>query len=1336
MIEALKKRYKTGDVITIHTSEASFTGKIDSFEDTCIVIETDESIEFIANNAILRFSAPKIENKPLANLPSEPIQTPPIIEKLIDTETVLQKSEPIKIQDKPMVVNPKPPIEYKVGDKIPLDELAKRTENKTKFIKSKDKPTVKLGSLADLSQLILPEIEAENNKIVPANGIIISNKHANRGFGFVVDKFGYEAWFTLNSVLDDDLLKTLKFGYVNTSIPVLFTPSKNNKGDIALYIQKPKTIEQLTKLAKKQYDSRNFEIALGLTNQILTSFKDNYGAIKLKEEIESQLANKRNIGGQKNHDSNYHKAVKAKNVDKNFEEALKYYFLAFDTKNERQRETCIKDIGMLYVSMGEREKALDFVKKYEKELPEDITNYNYLANFFSSVKDFEKVIEYIDLLLEDSYSIKDKRKHSQYLSQKGFALIQINEIKGAKMVLEKAVSLQSANTYASRLLEALDNPDTEVLNQAIAEAEFESFGGGLSKFISDTLADYNDYHGVPPKVIDTRHFSHETLGAIKRLIDTAGRARPRERANYLMTEAKLSQELDPQKDIKSILARYCNAMALNHMTEDPSMDVIRGYYLEAFSLEEQYPFTAPQVALYLISYKSSFTELLNTKTPSIEEALKKVLDGEVKENIWEGILSMFMRNRSICAQISNRLYNSTAYRKKSLDFLNNIGLKISNFYNIDSYINLWNLAIEKRQRDYSKWLASIKSIYTNQNIETISNQLFDSLNEAKKSWLTQLDTFRLNTISNDILDVLNQYLRQSSYRDKERYFGFGKQQINQLISEIREKPTKFSYEGFIPLLEKIDVLLDKSFKTIEAASTPKITVSILGEASIVGNDNVVPVKVLIENSRDSSPIRDVKIVIQDSSDITFIRKNNEYFDSVDGGENCELQISVKVSDKVIKDKATSANVVCIYKKRNQDEPVEVIGQLSLRLYSEEEFELIPNPYEKLANGGPVTDKSMFYGRNEFIERITEAIISTDSKQVVIFGQKRSGKSSVLYHLKQSLEDTERTFCVSFSIGDIFETLSSATFFYKILSVIEEELENLTFEGITVPEFKCPPFSEFKEAPNPSDLFRKHIRIFKRACSVNNLWKDKKLVIMIDEFTYLYTAIKIGNEEGNKVSDAIMKQWKAITQNEDASFSSVLVGQDVFPTFKDEFPNEFGVTQDERLTYLSKEDAIRLIKEPIGNTKSNRERFIGNAIETIIDYTSCNPYYIQIFCARLVTEMNRKKYIEVTNADIKEVANSFINGGQALTDDKFDNLLNPGEKHDIQKIPQAHSKAILKQVASNAMNVGFCLREQISIGKPEYEDEILKDLVKREVLEQKGDSYKIQVKLFQEWLLKH
>ena len=46
---------------------------------------------------------------------------------------------------------------------------------------------------------------------------------------------------------------------------------------------------------------------------------------------------------------------------------------------------------------------------------------------------------------------------------------------------------------------------------------------------------------------------------------------------------------------------------------------------------------------------------------------------------------------------------------------------------------------------------------------------------------------------------------------------------------------------------------------------------------------------------------------------------------------------------------------------------------------------------------------------------------------------------------------------------------------------------------------------------------------------------------------------------------LMKAWKSIVEK--GYFSSVLVGQDIMPAFKAAFPNEFGVTEDIRVTYL-------------------------------------------------------------------------------------------------------------------------------------------------------------------------
>jgi hypothetical protein len=52
-------------------------------------------------------------------------------------------------------------------------------------------------------------------------------------------------------------------------------------------------------------------------------------------------------------------------------------------------------------------------------------------------------------------------------------------------------------------------------------------------------------------------------------------------------------------------------------------------------------------------------------------------------------------------------------KEKSIPYLISLGLNTSNNSTIEDYTNLWNQARDRRQRDYSRWLASIKAIYNN-----------------------------------------------------------------------------------------------------------------------------------------------------------------------------------------------------------------------------------------------------------------------------------------------------------------------------------------------------------------------------------------------------------------------------------------------------------------------------------------------------------------------------------------------------------------------------------------------------------------------------------------------
>ena len=181
MIDILKKRHKVGDTVTLHTSNASFTGVIDAFEHTCVILTTEDGDEFIANDIIKRISVPKTTNKvpEKVEIKQEQEEVKPITKEEVKTEKIEETL---------------PKTEYKVGDKIPIEELEKRIDkkNKTKFPKAKEKG-IRFTSLSDLRQIILPEIETENKKIVSANGTI-TKYFGDRKFGFISDKFGYEIW--------------------------------------------------------------------------------------------------------------------------------------------------------------------------------------------------------------------------------------------------------------------------------------------------------------------------------------------------------------------------------------------------------------------------------------------------------------------------------------------------------------------------------------------------------------------------------------------------------------------------------------------------------------------------------------------------------------------------------------------------------------------------------------------------------------------------------------------------------------------------------------------------------------------------------------------------------------------------------------------------------------------------------------------------------------------------------------------------------------------------------------------------------------------------------------
>lgn len=1382
MIELIASIFSEGDFIKIffNNSNKSVEGYIFKLLPTSIAIKTlegklcgikGEDIDSFEEGTLSNAVSADIQNDEAPTSPQNDLSKEDVVAKKTDINGSIQETSPnesanqsdlvevsssnqTSINGQSIVTEKETTLSsFKAGDVIPLDVLHQidpKLKKKNKISSSQKKSNGKMNTLGNdlsaLMDLVKEKHEVDDLRIVPALGEIKFVK-PEMNFGFILDgKSGKDIYFNISQIVEKELNSTTWY-----HAPVVYTLQNDSQdqGPKALTIHRPKTIHDMLLIAVECSNSGDYKHAFHLVEQILSEYPDNFSADEMRRKLERSYP--QYYSKPKEFSNAYFKAKKYHN-EKNYEKAIEYYLKAIDDKGEKL-ESSIKDLGMLYAylykssedtSLAEdyRNEAINLMSDYVEELANNISTLNYLENFYYSVKDFENFISTVNHLAERREIYEDKSKHSMLLYKKAFALVQLNEPQEAIDTIEESLSVDPSNQAALKLQSLIENtPDSEELLAEISATEFDSLNTGISEFIQQTLDNYDEYAGVPPKIIESGVFNDVTLNEIRKVIETAGKARPRERAKYLLTEGKLLTDIEPGNTsrLRSVMARYCNAMSLNHISDYSSGDITRFYYNEAFSLEENYSKNATQIALYLMTHCCTFNELINmsTKSPSVDDALDRIISTEFDPKKWESILSMFLYNREISAQITSKLYSNEHFIIQALLALKHIGLKdLSNPISKEDFVEAWNKARDIRIRDYKKVVAQIRSIGECSTIEEIVTQLL-GLREIKADWMTSLDVSRIYNIINNIVPALQTYIKSSGYRNKEANKNNANGQVQQLIEEINEGPTKLSFESILPLLKRINQLIVISFNEIIKMSAPKIQIKLLSAETVVNEGNEVSIQISISNHKDSSPIKEVSVDVQNTDIITTLDGGGISYNAIDGGESQIFKLKIKVGEDIIKQKAAALNVRCKYK--NGNEQAECSSLQTLRLYSPSDYCPIENPYAPIADGGPVpVDSKMFYGREEFIANIVDAIIKSPSKQIIIYGQKRCGKSSVMLHLKKRLLETGKTFCIFFSIGEIINNLSEASFYYKILNTIYTDLEFAELDGLCghTPSFCLPSYADFKseDEENPLNTFTKYMVKFKLACKHTPGWEDKNLVVMIDEFTYLYTEIKKGN-----ISPSIMKQWKAVTQNERAQFSVVLVGQDVVPSFKKEdyARNAFGVIQDIRLTYLKETPARDLIEKPILDENGN-SRYIDDAVTKIIEYTSRNPYYIQIFCARLVDYMNQNKSISVTEADVIDVANSFVYGSEALVEDKFDNLIRAGETEDLQEYPETEILQVLKQVSLNSKIIGFCNRNDINaLTDKNREDAILKHLVDREVLELRGENnYKIQVKLFQEWLLNH
>lgn len=545
------------------------------------------------------------------------------------------------------------------------------------------------------------------------------------------------------------------------------------------------------------------------------------------------------------------------------------------------------------------------------------------------------------------------------------------------------------------------------------------------------------------------------------------------------------------------------------------------------------------------------------------------------------------------------------------------------------------------------------------------------------------------------------------------------QKIDAIIPNLIDHPTEIGYETILPTLRLLKKNVRDKFEELEQRADPTIEVDIL-ESVELEDSKSVELKIAIRNSGDSA--RSVHINSLNIYGEDLAEDNNINIDvTLPAGEEKLTNVLLPLRDNAAEGKIAEVEFEIkyddIYIATEQRIPT------SSNICKTINFEIKPfveieNKFRQCSGGEELeAGDDMFYGRNKLISDIQEAIFKGTKNQIAIYGQKRSGKSSLLNQIKGKLESDEShsVICGKFNLQGLpANELNPVRWILK--SIAESLLPGIRKHGFnksTVSNF----FTEEPDAFTALGDFIEHIN------TIDEL-KDSHFVIFIDEFTYLYQLIK-----NKKVNEDFMRRWIALIEKPGINLQAIVAAQDTLPHFMNESyaSNCFNKFSKEPLSYLNKEEALQLIKNPIKDVI-----FHNHSDELIYDYTSGSAFFTQIFCTRLVDYLNSEKSNVVGKEEIGIVAERLCTGTHRLEESTFECLTKEADGSDFN---EADNKRVLKAIAEHTRAGGYVNMEDLHVDFPQEKLKcVLGNLYDRRVISMQDKGYSINVKLFVKWIL--
>ncbi|MBI5029165.1 MAG: FHA domain-containing protein [Chloroflexi bacterium] len=361
-----------------------------------------------------------------------------------------------------------------------------------------------------------------------------------------------------------------------------------------------------------------------------------------------------------------------------------------------------------------------------------------------------------------------------------------------------------------------------------------------------------------------------------------------------------------------------------------------------------------------------------------------------------------------------------------------------------------------------------------------------------------------------------------------------------------------------------------------------------------------------------------------------------------------------------------------------------------------------NPY---IAGKALGDSRGFFGREDVFRLVHTTLSSPDQNSVVLFGQRRIGKTSILLNLRTQLPSPP-------FISVYFDLMDRAR---KSLAQVSFELAATIAQELKLPQPTRTDFDD--EGRGFRDKFLP---------TVYTALSDNRLVLLFDEFDVL----NVGTEEKlapTSAAFAFFPYLRDLMINEPRLGFVFVVGRKA-EELGIEFKSAFKSSRFARVSVLDDEAAHTLVRTA---ERNDLLHFSDDAVTRVLDLSARHPYFTQLTCQLLFERayVNEPPRIEITPVDVDEIVLKVLEAGEAQFEWIWDGLP-PAERVIFSAIASGTDE---QTVVTDERLISILQTQGIRILIRELEP-APKTLVEWEMLKQTDGGYRFFVELLRRWVV--